>query len=155
MSTGARVKCRQCCRERPVESFVGARGMPVQRCSRCRKIYSNWTTKTPEEKAMTPRTGVPASGRLTARLYRRSGNKKLGGLPASITSRDTCPDHCSLKRIGCYALYGMMAAHWRRVGVQLDTWDDFCADVARLPDGQLWRHNEAGDLPGDNDAIDV
>jgi hypothetical protein len=92
---------------------------------------------------------------LTARLYPRSGNRKLGGLPASITSRDTCPDACSLKRFGCYALYGHTAAHWRRVGRQRETWDDFCADVARLPAGQLWRHNEAGDLPGRDDAVDV
>jgi hypothetical protein len=77
-------------------------------------------------------------------LYPRSGNRKLGGLPASITSRDTCPDACALKRFGCYALYGHTAAHWRRVGEQPGSWDDFCADVARLPEGQLWRHNEAG-----------
>jgi hypothetical protein len=29
------------------------------------------------------------------------------------------------------------------------SWDEFCAQVALLPPGQLWRHNVQGDLPGD------
>jgi hypothetical protein len=27
-------------------------------------------------------------------------------------------------------------------------WGDFCRMIAKLPRGQVWRHNEAGDLPG-------
>lgn len=34
------------------------------------------------------------------------------------------------------------------------TWGEFCDAVDELPLGQLWRHNEAGDLPGDNGFID-
>jgi hypothetical protein len=49
----------------------------------------------------------------------------------------------------------MVAIHWRRVsdGDGLE-WSDFIARVAALPPGQIWRHNEAGDLPGDDDHID-
>jgi hypothetical protein len=35
------------------------------------------------------------------------------------------------------------------------SWSTFCDAVAALPEGQLWRHNEAGDLPGKGDRIDV
>jgi hypothetical protein len=34
------------------------------------------------------------------------------------------------------------------------TWDSFCDTIATLPDGTLWRHNQAGDLPGIGDKID-
>jgi hypothetical protein len=33
-------------------------------------------------------------------------------------------------------------------------WDEFCHKVRRLPKGQIWRHNSAGDLPGKGDTID-
>jgi hypothetical protein len=33
-------------------------------------------------------------------------------------------------------------------------WDDFLSAVAALPFRQVWRHNTAGDLPGDGDSID-
>jgi hypothetical protein len=32
--------------------------------------------------------------------------------------------------------------------------DTFAASIAALPDGTLWRHNQAGDLPGIGDTID-
>jgi hypothetical protein len=34
-------------------------------------------------------------------------------------------------------------------------WSQFLAAVEALPEGQLWRHNEAGDLPGRGDDIDL
>jgi hypothetical protein len=33
-------------------------------------------------------------------------------------------------------------------GARGTSWEKFCDDIAALPDGQLWRHNQAGDLPG-------
>jgi hypothetical protein len=46
--------------------------------------------------------------------------------------------------------------HWRKLdaGERGGTWRELCAGVSNLPDGILWRHNVAGDLPGDRDAID-
>jgi hypothetical protein len=34
-------------------------------------------------------------------------------------------------------------------------WESFLDEIRRLPKGQLWRHNQAGDLPGQHDAIDA
>jgi hypothetical protein len=35
------------------------------------------------------------------------------------------------------------------------TWKGFLAEVHALPPGQVWRHNQAGDLPGTGDALDI
>jgi hypothetical protein len=35
------------------------------------------------------------------------------------------------------------------------TWSQFCSAVSALPEGTLWRHNQAGDLPGIGDDIDA
>ena len=35
------------------------------------------------------------------------------------------------------------------------TWDEMCKKVSKLPHGQVWRHNSAGDLPGLGDVIDL
>lgn len=45
--------------------------------------------------------------------------------------------------------------HWRTTADEGLDWDVFCARVASLPDATLWRHNEAGDLPGVGDDLDV
>jgi hypothetical protein len=47
--------------------------------------------------------------------------------------------------------------HWRKVsnGDNAITWKAFCAVVKALSIGQLWRHNQAGDLPGIGAAIDT
>lgn len=46
--------------------------------------------------------------------------------------------------------------HWRAVsrGERGTPWDEFVRQIASLPPGQLWRHNQAGDLPGQGDKID-
>lgn len=89
----------------------------------------------------------------------KSGNLKTGPIPVSTTSAETCPATCpfnSRNEGGCYAAGGPLALHWRRVtaGERGDEWDTFCSKIAALPDGQLWRHNQAGDLPGDGETID-
>jgi hypothetical protein len=33
-------------------------------------------------------------------------------------------------------------------------WPEFCDTIAALPAGQLWRHNQAGDLPGIGEEVD-
>lgn len=33
-------------------------------------------------------------------------------------------------------------------------WHDLIMSVSSLPPGQLWRHNVAGDLPGENETVD-
>lgn len=91
-----------------------------------------------------------------AHLTKVSGNAKTGPMPVSTTSRATCPDACAFKVKGCYASYGPAGLHWRKVtnGERGAGWDAFCKEVATLPRGILWRHNQAGDLPGDGVTID-
>lgn len=86
-----------------------------------------------------------------------SGNSKTGPIPVSITSGDTCPDACPLRGAGCYAEGGRLGMAWRRVERgegRAAGLGAFLAAVRALPDGQLWRHNQAGDLPGAGDSID-
>lgn len=49
---------------------------------------------------------------------------------------------------GCYAETGPLKIHWRKVsqGLRGKLYKEFCKDVQRLHKGQLWRHNQAGDL---------
>ena len=88
-------------------------------------------------------------------LTRVSNNRKTGPIPVSTTTSDSCPPTCSLKGAGCYTEQGKLGIWWRQVktkGVDLEA---FAAQVKRLPNGQLWRHNQAGDLPHTDGRIDV
>jgi len=91
-------------------------------------------------------------------LTAQSTNKKTGPIPVSTTARGTCPDACPLKSGGCYADDYHLSMHWDKVtagnprGINLA---EFSAKIAALPEGQLWRHNQAGDLPGLGDHVDV
>lgn len=93
---------------------------------------------------------------LFASLTKISGNAKTGPMPVSTTSKASCPDACAFKEKGCYASYGPAAIHWRKVteGSRGKPWGEFCAEVEALPKGILWRHNQAGDLPGNGQYID-
>jgi len=88
-------------------------------------------------------------------LTRISRNKKTGPIPVSTTEASTCPPTCG-EFDTCYAKYGHLSIHWNKVssGERGVGWDDFCDEVSRLPRKQLWRHNQAGDLPGDGVIID-
>lgn len=87
---------------------------------------------------------------------RTSSNRKTGPIPCSYTHPDTCPNACPLRGSGCYAAAGPTALQWARTKrpEALD-FVKLAALVAALPAGQLWRHNVAGDLPGDADTIDA
>ena len=90
-------------------------------------------------------------------LTKVSSNKKTGPMPVSITSFETCPTDCPLQKSGCYADSGPLAIHWKKVtnGVSGMAWDIFCKAINKLPKGILWRHNQAGDLPGNKSEIDA
>ena len=85
-------------------------------------------------------------------MTRVSQNRKTGPIPVTTTSADTCPEACPLKGRGCYAEGGPLAIHWKS-NMRL-TLDELAQAVRELPEGQLWRHNQAGDLPGEGDRID-
>jgi hypothetical protein len=87
-----------------------------------------------------------------------SRNEKTGPIFVTTTSADTCPDACPFKKAGCYADGGPLAIHWRAVseGKRGDAFDSFLAKLEdKIPAGALWRMNQAGDLPGQGDSLDV
>lgn len=90
-------------------------------------------------------------------LTRVSRNVKTGPIPVSTSSAITCPDACPFKEKACYAKGGPLNIHWRKVteGKAGVSWEEFCRNIAALPKGQLWRHNQAGDLPGNGDTLDT
>ena len=88
-------------------------------------------------------------------LTLKSANVKTGPIPVSTTEKSSCPADCAM-RAGCYADSGPLALHWRAVseGKRGTDWTGFTAAIDALPDGQLWRHNQAGDLPVAGGTID-
>lgn len=89
-------------------------------------------------------------------LTLKSANAKTGPIPVSTTERDSCPTDCAM-RAGCYAASGPLALHWAAVsaGTRGTSWGQFTQAIAALPEGQLWRHNQAGDLPQTGGTIDA
>jgi hypothetical protein len=86
----------------------------------------------------------------------KSSNSKVGPIPVTTTSARTCPPVCPL--IGkCYASGGPLAIHWRKLtsGERGTNLSQLCSTISSLPDGQIWRHNQAGDLPGAGNRIDT
>ena len=91
-------------------------------------------------------------------LNMASGNRKVGPIPVSTTEASSCPSSCPLmspqgagnaKDGDCYAAFGPLGMHWRKIGKDGRgiMWSLFCKAIKKLPKGQLWRHNQAGDLP--------
>jgi len=92
-------------------------------------------------------------------LTPKSSNAKVGPIPVSTSSAVTCPTTCPFNHRntgGCYAEQGPLLLHWRKVtsGLRGVGLLDFVAMIAKLPEGQLWRHNQAGDLPHVDGQID-
>jgi hypothetical protein len=81
-------------------------------------------------------------------LTEKSRNQKTGPIPVSTSTATTCPDECPLKKAGCYADAGPLGLFWRKVteGKAGKAYSDFVQSIESLPTGQLWRHNQSGDL---------
>ena len=93
---------------------------------------------------------------MNVHLTPKSANVKTGPIPVSTTERASCPADCKMKA-ECYAASGPLALHWAAVsaGSRGTDWATFTDAIAALPDGQLWRHNQAGDLPQRDGTIDA
>ena len=97
------------------------------------------------------------------RFVRKSRNTKTGPIAVTTTEEKSCPPSCSLKFVvvdgvkklgACYANFGPTAQRWREVNDFQDNWTYVMGQIAALPTNDLWRHNQAGDLPGDGELID-
>jgi hypothetical protein len=85
----------------------------------------------------------------------KSSNRKTGPIPVTYSERDTCPPSCAHYRSSCYAEDFYTRTSWDKTAQRGHELREFCALVAALPPGQLWRHNVAGDLPGAGESIDA
>ena len=94
---------------------------------------------------------------MNVHLTLKSANAKTGPIPVSTSSAVTCADDCPFKVKGCYAKGGPLNLHWSKVtsGERGIDWLSFIKQVRNFPAGQLWRHNQAGDLPGVGNSIDA
>ena len=92
---------------------------------------------------------------MNVHLTPTSRNAKTGPIPVSTSPASTCPEACPFKAGGCYANGGPLKMHWNKVssGERGTQWDSFCNTIAALPEGQVWRHNQAGDLPGNGETV--
>lgn len=144
---GAKYLCMQCYDMKPAATFRKSRGEGLGRwCADCREFYTLPLRARLARRA--PRRGLRAVGQLRVVLVASSKNRKTGPIPVSTSSSETCPSSCSFYGQGCYAEYHQTKIHWSKVPERGVSWDAFCQAIRELPVGQLWRHNEAGDLPG-------
>jgi len=84
----------------------------------------------------------------------KSSNRKIGPIPVTYSERETCPASCPHYRADCYAEDYYTRLTWDKVSARGQSLAEVCARVAALPEGQLWRHNVAGDLPGAGESVD-
>ena len=77
-------------------------------------------------------------------------------MAVTTSTATTCPTSCPFKSNGCYADSGPLKLHWDKVteGERGDDWPTFIDKIKALPAGSKWRHNQAGDLPGDTKDLD-
>lgn len=146
-------RCPQCWLFKPARAFRRHRGQstrPTRICEDCR--------------SQSGPDGYRSRGRPIALIAQqglrigwaeRSGNSKTGPIPVSISAASTCPPSCALYGAGCYAEYGWTRTHWIDAGEEGIPWKAFLRRVRLLPPGQLWRHNEAGDLAGVGERLDL
>jgi len=86
----------------------------------------------------------------------KSKNAKVGKMAVTTSTATTCPTSCPFKSNGCYAYGYPLKGHWDKVTREErgDDWSTFISKIKDLPTGSKWRHNQAGDLPGDMEKLD-
>ena len=86
----------------------------------------------------------------------KSKNSKVGPMAVTTSTAATCPSACPFRDNGCYAEGYPLKGHWIKVteGKRGDDWKTFLGKIKELPAGSKWRHNQAGDLPGDTRDLD-
>lgn len=84
-----------------------------------------------------------------------SGNNQTGPIPVTTSPKGTCNPDCPLSK-KCYAKKGHLKGHWDKVsrGERGTDYPTFLNKIRNLPYGQLWRHNQAGDMHQDVKYVD-
>lgn len=82
------------------------------------------------------------------------GNSKTA-IPTTRSARSTCPESCPLVGAGCYAENFPMAMAWDKLTTSGLSYADLLDEISRLRRNTLWRHNDAGDLIGSGNHIDL
>jgi len=83
-------------------------------------------------------------------ITHRSSNEKTGKIPVTTTEESSCPTTCPFYGGSCYAKSGFhLREHWKKVssGERGTDWQGLTDYVRSLPAQQLWRMNQAGDVP--------
>jgi len=86
---------------------------------------------------------------------KQSSNMKTGPIPVTYSQRETCPPSCPHYLDDCYAEGFHTRMTWDKVptrGVELAALVRF---IEAMPEGQIWRHNVAGDISGEGEAVDA
>ena len=104
---------------------------------------------------------------MTYLFTRKSRNIKTGPIPVTSAPKQNCAPDCPLREKGCYALGSHLGVLWAklsdsagnafkhgRASIKPISWRELCDSVRSLPDKQIWRHNQMGDLPHNAGKID-
>ena len=104
----------------------------------------------------------------------RAYNRKTGPMMVTTSPRKSCPHVCPLKKNAasdsagvCYAEHGFIGgylwtsldrlpagAYFKKGQIRVQTFAELLAAIRRVPEGHVWRHNQAGDLPSTN-RVDI
>lgn len=147
-------RCPQCWKVKLERFFIGREGQQTKNCTSCIKKRALWA-KGQKPNLAARRRGLATAGDILVRVVRESKGEKLGGIPVTITTANTCPPSCGLYGKGCYAEFHLTRVWWRKAQTEGLEWEIFLRWVRELPEGTLWRHNLAGDLPGIGEVINI
>ena len=82
------------------------------------------------------------------------GNSKTA-IPTTRSWRGSCPASCPLRGNSCYAENFPMVRAWDKLTNSGLSYVDLLDEISRLRRNTLWRHNDAGDLIGSGNRIDL
>lgn len=84
-----------------------------------------------------------------------SGNAKTGPMPVTTGPKSSCPNSCPMKDNGCYASTGRINIHWLRLNSKGLDFRQLVLSIRMIQRGNIWRLNQAGDLPGRGENINA
>lgn len=159
MTDDGKLQCPTCPGRFFPSAFKTPTGKPRKRCFECTQKVAKWGKASAIERKsrVSSRDGLSlVVGAPKFKLALRSQNPIIGPIPVTGSQPNTCPPSCGLYGAGCYAEQGILGIVWRRLarGDGGMPWGAFLEAIRRLPRGQLWRHNEMGDLRGEGEELD-